>query len=49
MPTGVGLKAHGRAGSGCPGGRRLAHVAFLRQTYGENRELLLKADEGAVH
>jgi hypothetical protein len=30
------------------GSRRLAHTAFLRQTYGTGWELLLKADEGAI-
>ncbi|MFL6332029.1 MAG: hypothetical protein ACJ754_01645 [Pyrinomonadaceae bacterium] len=31
------------------GSRRLAHVAFLRQTFGDEWELLLKAEEGKVH
>ena len=29
--------------------RMLAHVAFLKQNYGDEWDLLLKADEGEVH
>jgi hypothetical protein len=31
------------------GSRRLAHVAFLKQTYGEDWKLILEADKGKVH